>query len=262
MRAFRRVFLAGSTLALVAWASPVVATGRIPEVLRVGVFADDGLFFGEATAELLNTDPSVRAVALSREEVEAGGLSPFDCVVTRLLGPPEADTPTAETVRAIDRFVASGGGFVGEWWGGGAALSGPAPSYDIAYDIPARFLHLFSGRASDGYVVVPPTLITVVTEHPVVKGLPRSFYGDGGTEYFVRPVPPFDPDLLVLATYDGHGGTNPAIMVGPTGASAIGTRNAVLLFFDARDNGYDPNLHTLWLNSVHWACSPQPSPAN
>jgi hypothetical protein len=222
-----------------------------PGMIKVAVFDDEGSSFAQNLAGVLNTDPEVQASAVSRKTVESGGLAGFDCVATRLLGPPEADRPTAATVLALQAFVAEDGSYIGEWWGAGAALSGAAPSFDFDFFIPARFLGLFSGLASDGYFVKTGNPITVVQDHPVVQGLPDIFSAGGGTEFFVRAVPPFDSRLTILATYNGHGGTNPAIMVGQTGSS-----NEVLLFFDAIDNPGNIDLKQLWLNSVKFACTP------
>lgn len=222
-----------------------------PGMIKVAVFDDEGVSIAQNLVGILNTDPAVQATTVSRKTVESGGLAGFDCVATRLLGPPEEDRPTAATVQAIKDFIAGGGGYIGEWWGAGAALSGAAPSVNGDYFIPARFLGLFSGRASDGDFVETGNPITVIRDHPVVQDLPDIFAAGGGTEFFVRAVPPFDARLTILATYNGHGGTNPAIMVGQTGSS-----NGVLLLFDAIDNPGNVNLKQLWLNSVKFACTP------
>jgi hypothetical protein len=218
---------------------------------RVAVFHDEDIFFADELVAVLNMDPDIEAISVSRLMIESGTLNNFDCLATRLLGPPENDRPTAATIAAIQAFVARGGGYVGEWWGAGAALSGPAPSVNGDYYVPARFLNLFAGRASDGNYVQTNNPITIVRSHPVTQGLPSTFASGGGTEFFVRPVPPFDPRLSILATYEGHNGTHPAIMVGQTGRS-----NAVLLFFDAIDEPRDPNLTILWRNAVRFACTP------
>lgn len=42
-----------------------------------------------------------------------------------------------------------GRGYIGEWWGAGAALSEAVPP-DDDYFVPARFLGLFAGGASAG----------------------------------------------------------------------------------------------------------------
>jgi hypothetical protein len=237
--------------------SPPESTNDLPEAVpgaarfRVAVFDDEGINYAQALATVLNMNPDIHATAVTRQTVETGGLNAYGCVAARLLGPPEEDRPTAATVAAIRAFVARGGGYVGEWWGAGAALSGPAPSFTRDYVVPARFLRLFSGRASDGDYVQTDNPITIVRSHPVTQGLPSPFSGGGGTEFFVRPVPPFDARLTVLATYQGHGGTHPAIMVGQTDRA-----NAVLIFFDAIDDPSDDDLALLWRNAVRFACTP------
>jgi hypothetical protein len=257
----RRVLLSVVTVLLTIslWSggasARTVPGGRI---LSVAVFDDQSSDPRQPLLDVLNSAPGLRAVKVNRSQVEGGVLRAFDCVVARLAGPPSTNLPTQATVDALQGFVASGGGYIGEWWGAGAALSEAVPSFDDDYYVPARFLGLFSGGASDGDEVQTDNPVTLVAHHPVVKGLPHVFSGGGGTEFFVRAVDPLDPSLLVVATYEGHGGTNPAIAVGPTRSFGSGTSNAVLLFFDAMDNPTEPELARLWTNSARFACAHQP----
>jgi hypothetical protein len=253
----RPVGIAAFFLAVSLLTAQGAAGAPAGRLLHVAVYYDQG-GSGQALVDVLNAVPGLRAVEVTQSEVESGGLAGFDCVVARLFGPPETGFPTAATVEGIQNFVASGGGYVGEWWGAGAALIQAVPSIDGDYYVPGRFLGLFAGGASDGGMVQTDNPITLVAHHPVVKGLPHVWSGAGGTEFFVRPVGPFDPDLLVVATYQGHGGTNPAIMAGTLGSFSTGTSNAVLLFFDAIDDPTNPNLARLWTNSARFACAHQP----
>ena len=257
MRAHRRITCALAVLVLaVSLAGQASANGSGERrILRVAVYVDRGFGGGQSLVDVLNTDPNLKAAELTQGQLESGGLRAFDCVVARLYGPPESGYPTAATVHAVQFFIGQGGGYVGEWWGAGAALSFAAPSIDGDYDVPARFLHVFTGGASDGSEVQTDNPITVLRAHPVVRGLPSVFSGEGGTEFFVRAAPPFDPSLLVLATYEGHGGTNAAIMVNRLGSPGEGPGNKVLLLFDAIDNPTDPELSILWKNSATFACT-------
>lgn len=222
--------------------SPTNLTG----VCKVAIFDLDGAGFGEELANVLNTDPQIQAQTISQATLESGGLNGFNTLVTRLdsIGP-----PSIQSFQAIQSFVAGGGGYVGEWWGAGAALSGLGVPFNSNYAPPPHFLNLFTGLASDGYFIETGHPITVTASHPVTQGLPGVFAAGGGTEFFVRAIPPFDSHLTVLATYNGYGGTNPAIMVGVKGSA-----NVVLLFFDAIDDPNDPNLKKLWINSVKFTC--------
>jgi Ca2+-binding RTX toxin-like protein len=149
----------------------------------------------------------------------------------------------ADGVRA---FVESGGGFVGDWWGAGAAFSGLGTPVDSNYYNPTTFIGLFAGDVSDGDRIDGGS-VQVVTDHPVTAGLPATFSNGGATEFFVRVIPPYDERLQVLATYEGHGGTNAAIMAGSIGAS-----KDVLILFDGGDDPTDPNLARLFRNAVFW----------
>jgi hypothetical protein len=90
-----------------------------PGTIKVAIFYDEVVYIAQNLVGILNTDPEVQATAVSRKTVESGGLAGFDCVATRLFGPPEADRPTAATVLALQAFVAEGGGLhrrvVGRW---------------------------------------------------------------------------------------------------------------------------------------------------
>jgi hypothetical protein len=219
-------------------------------VRNVAVFDDESVGTALGLASVLNTQPKTQAVAVDRATVESGGLERFDCVIARLFAGEDGDAPTVATVQAIRTFVGNGGGYVGEWQGAAAAVSGPTTSVDGDYYLPSRYLQLFAGRASDGGPVEDGT-VTVASGHAVVRGLGTSFTGDGGTEFFVRTVG-LDKQLKVIATYQGHGGINPAIAVGH-----IKSAHTVLIFFDAIDEPSNPSLQRLWHNSVQFACPPR-----
>lgn len=211
---------------------------------KVAVFDQENIDTAQSLAEVLNTDPQIQAMAVSQSTVESGGLTGFNALIVRMY-----DTVTNGMAQAIRSFVADGGGYVGEWWGAGVALAGLGSPTNFNYLAPSQFLGFFAGLASDGFFVQTGNPITITAIHPVVQGIPSVFSSGDGTEFFVRAIPPFDPNLTVLATYNGYGGTNPAIMVGSSGGA-----NVVLLFFDAIDNPGDPNLKQLWINSAKFAC--------
>jgi hypothetical protein len=225
--------------------SQTISSPNLNGPCKVAIFDQDSISIAQDLADVLNTDSQIQAVAISQAMLESGGLIGFNTLVARLDG---NGTITNETAQAIQSFVAGGGGYIGEWWGAGAALSGLGVPINFNYFAPSRFLS-FTGLASDGFIIESEHPIMVTANHPVTHGLPSVFSAPGGTEFFVRAIPPFDSRLTVLATYDGYGGTNPAIMVG-----AMGTANVVLLFFDAIDNPNDPDLKQLWINSVKFTC--------
>jgi hypothetical protein len=227
-----------------------LAQGQRSNALEVAIFDAESVDVGQGLADVLNSHPRIAATSVTTTAVDEGDLSGFDCVVARLLG--GGFGPSEATADALRSFVADGGGYVGEWWGAGAALSGSAPSIDGDYFVPERFLGLFAGRASDGNFVGADTPITIIHRHSILRKLPGVFSGGEGTEYFVRPVAPLDRRLRVLATYGGHGGTNPAIAVGHLRADA----RAVLLFFDAIDEPEQRALERLWVQAVHFVCAP------
>lgn len=203
--------------------------------------------YGANVLAILNSNPAFQATAVTQAQIEAGQLAQYDVLVTRMC----CAQPSPAMVTAINNFVAAGGGYVGEWWAAGAAFSSAGSPANFNYAVP-NFIGLFTGSASDGGYLATGTPLTVTNPgHPVVQNLPGVFSAGGGTEYFVRAVPPYDPKLSILATYNGYGGTYPAVMVGqPSGASG---GDAVLLLFDAQDNPTDPNLKQLFFNSVAFA---------
>jgi hypothetical protein len=209
---------------------------------RVAVFDQEAQFTADALAAVLNTDPAVRAFSIATP-TDPRLARRADCLIARLLGDTNAVVPP------IRRFVNRGGGYIGEWWGAGAALSGLARPVVRQYFHVWRFLKFFPGRASDGYFIETDHPIRVVRRHRVVRGLPRVFAGGGATEFFVRAVGPFGQRLRTVATYRGYGGTHPAVMVGHRGES-----RAVLLFFDAIDEPQNAPIKRLWLNAVKYAC--------
>lgn len=183
--------------------------------------------------------------------LDPGDLDGYGCVVARLSG----GVP-ATTLQVIHDFVAAGGGYVGEWWGAGAAHSGLATPLISNHGNPSTFMSLYAGTASDGTYLNTGTPIHVVAAHPVTAGLPATFDGGGGTEFFVRPTPPLDPALTVLATHDGFGSTETALAAG----TLPGGGNGVQIYFDAQDNAFDPELSILWDNAVGFACAPPNEP--
>ena len=223
------------------------STANLTGLCKVAIFDADGTDFAQELANVLNTDPQIQAQTISQASIESGGLNGFNTLVARL----DANGPfSTQAFQAIQSFVAGGGGYIGEWWGAGAALSGLGTPIQFNYFVPTDFLHLFTGLASDGDFIETGHPVTITASHPVTQGLPGVFSAGGGTEFFVRAIPPFDPHLTVLATYEGYGGTYPAIMVGTRG-----TANVVLLFFDAIDDSSAPSLKRLWINSVKFTCA-------
>ncbi len=193
---------------------------------------------------LLNSDPSFEAAEVSDEEIAAGALAGYDVLVARFY---RENLPPA-VITAVRNFVAAGGGYVGDHWGAGAALTTAVPNN---WGNITDTLRLFTGSADKGDRVEEgdnPVTVTL-PGHPVARGLPATFRGNGGTEFFVRALPPYDDKLTTVATYEGFGGTHPAVMAGPLNAGA----NAVLILFDAQDNAADPELKQLFFNSIVYA---------
>jgi len=207
--------------------------------------------FSRSTLTLnLNTDPDIVATNISNSQIEAGQLVNFDV----LLGRFSSSRPSPAARAEILNFVANGGGYVGEWWGAGFALTDSVAPFRGAV-APTPLLGLFSGAASGGFRVAFGNPITVTLAHPVTQGLPSPFAAGGATEFFVQARLPIDPRLSVLATYpesgvNGPAGPAPAILAGNTG-----TANVVLLLFDAGDVGFPaPAVITqLVINSVKFA---------
>lgn len=263
LRSIRVALLAALTLASPALAAVVeTATGPVemPDAAPVAEVADAAPM-AMAMAFAAPAEEPIRVAVYGLGYVEGilnaaggiaatriGSLSPetlagYDCVIARVY----YYQPAAE-FQALRDFVAAGGCYIGEWWGAGWALSEVGPSYNYPYYQVTDFGQLFTGAASDGSSIQTGLPITIVQDHPAVAGLSSPFSAGGATEYFVRAIPPYDPRLTVVATYQGYGGTYPAIMVGSTGAS-----RAVLLFFDAGDDSGQPAMQILWPSVVRWA---------
>jgi Ca2+-binding RTX toxin-like protein len=230
------------TGATTATAVPVASPQRLIQPVEVAVYSEIPAFDPVVMADILNQDRSIDATVISSDDV-VHGLQGYDTLLARF----GTSTPTPEMVDGVRAFVASGGGFVGDWWGAGAAFSGLGASVDDPYYSVDNFIGLFSGQVSDGSTLAEPSEIHVVSDHPVVAGLPSDFFNGSATEYFVRVIAPYDERLEVLATYEGHGGTNPAIMAGSLGAS-----KDVLILFDGGDDPTDPTIAALYRNAVIW----------
>ncbi|HLL15724.1 MAG TPA: Ig-like domain-containing protein [Pyrinomonadaceae bacterium] len=199
----------------------------------------------DTLVDYLNANPAYEATELSEEDIAAGALAGYDVLVARFY----RDNLPPAVITAVRNFVAGGGGYVGDHWGAGAALTTALPNN---YAFITDTLKFFTGSADMGDRVGDgenPINITL-PDHPVARNLPATFNGLGGTEYFVRALPPFDSNLTVVATYDGFGGTHPAVMAGPLPGGAA---NAVLILFDAQDNVSDPELKQLFFNAVLYA---------
>jgi len=199
----------------------------------------------DTLVDYLNANPAYEATEVSTEEIAAGALAGYDVLVARFY----RDNLPPAVITAVRNFVAAGGGYVGDHWGAGAALTTAVPNN---YAFITDTLQFFTGSADMGDRVGDgenPINITL-PDHPVTRNLPATFNGLGGTEYFVRALPPFDSNLSIVATYEGFGGTHPAVMAGPLPGGAA---NAVLILFDAQDNVSDPELKQLFFNAVLYA---------
>jgi VCBS repeat-containing protein len=199
----------------------------------------------DTLVDYLNANPAYEATELGEEEIAAGALAGYDVLVARFY----RDNLPPAVITAVRNFVAAGGGYVGDHWGAGAALTTALPNN---YAFITDTLGFFTGSADMGDRVGEgdnPITITL-PEHPVTRSLPNTFVGLGGTEFFVRALPPYDSNLTIVATYEGFGGTHPAVMAGPLPGGAA---NAVLILFDAQDNVADPELKQLFFNAVLYA---------
>jgi len=220
---------AGAPMALASMETPAAP-------IRVAVYGVWG------ATQVLNAATGIEATNIGW--LDAPTLAGFDCLVARVYGqvPPSF-------IEAVRQFVANGGCYIGEWWGAGWALGEEGPNYAYWYYAPSAFLGLFSGAASDGGYVGTGTPISIAQDHPVVAGLTDPFSAGGSTEFFVRAIPPYDPRLTSVATYQGYGGTYPAILAGRAGGGRV-----VLLLFDAGDSApWEPAMQILWPNAVRWA---------
>ena len=214
--------------------------------VNVAVYHSEG--GAQAIANVLNTDPDIKADVVDKTAIESGVLSNYDVLLIRTWGN-KGEGSTFK--QAVSDFVKNGGGYVGSWWGSGITFTILGADHYPGVTFP--MLGWFSGTADKGDLVQTGNPITIIKAHPVVEGLPSQFSASGGTEHFVRVVTT-NPALTTLATYEGFGGTHPAIMVGRYFQS-----NVALILFDAGDNANDANLKTLFINSVKWAASGAPT---
>jgi hypothetical protein len=105
---------------------------------------------------------------------------------------------------AYREFVAAGGGYVGDHWGAGAALTTAVPNN---YALLTNTLKFFTGAADMGDRVreVDNPITVALPGHPVARDLPTIFIGRGGTEFFGRALPPYDSNLTTAANcLDSH----------------------------------------------------------
>jgi len=97
--------------------------------------------FNANVVSILNSNPAFQATNVTQAQIESGGLAQYDVLVTRMC----CGQPTPAMVTAIKNFVAAGGGYVGEWWGAGAAFSSVGPHIGFNNGAPTNFLGLFTG---------------------------------------------------------------------------------------------------------------------
>jgi len=216
---------------------------RFEGTLKVAVFGEIPGFVPEHVANMLNTTPGIDARVVNRQRI-AAGLDRFDVLLARF----GADTPNFRLAPALAAFVAGGGAFVGDWWGGGAAMTSLGVPERTNYYQPERFIGLVEGTASDGDVLSFNRRVTITVDHPIFAGVPAPiFRGSSGTEFFVHFVTS-DPRVEAVATFHGWGQENPAILVGD-----LGSARTVLFAFDACDSSWKRSMRALITNSVIWA---------
>lgn len=222
--------------------APIRTTPAAPGAFRVAVFGES--FSPGPVAAALNADPRIDAAVVDRATVEAG-LPGYRALLARF----GSTLPTPALAHGVRSFLDAGGGYVGEWWGAGAAFSGLGrrPS---SYFEPKRFLYLFAGEAAGGGFIASNHPIRMTHPSPVTAGLPGVVKAGGATEFFVQALRPRDPELRTVATYVLDGDTYPAIMVGEVDDARV-----ALLLFDAGDEPFDVDIQRLLTNAVYWAAS-------
>lgn len=188
------------------------------------------------------------AETVSVSEVESGWLltNEYDVFVT---GRNYIYTVNQAFVDQVMAFVDEGNGLVTEWDGAAIVYDGYHPDYRYSKSNPqAGFFHAdIGGGDSLGY-----TPLTQQMSHDIWDGLPASFSGSTGTEFFYTSYN-YDPaDIDIIATYRGNGSSMfPAIDF--PAVFTLDGYNVVCMPFDWQDNPNDANLKKLYTNAVAWA---------
>jgi PKD repeat protein len=205
--------------------------------IRVAVVDHYGIY------QQLNGQPDLQVTNISAGSITTGSLANFDVLAGRV-----CCYVSAAAVNEIQSFIAGGGGYVGEWWGSGFALTSNVGGVNGA---PNLMLGLFGGNAAGGGYYQSNLPITLTgPPHPILQGLPPTFAGQGGTEFFIQATA-LDPALQVHATWTWGGQPFPAIASGIHGAGRV-----ALIFFDAGDNPGSFELTTLMRNAVRFVANP------
>lgn len=225
------------------------------------------LYFTTHDLEVLtdNPDLDITVFNIADLNVDPAGPNPlidggFDVLFGRLFNNPNFPIDQPNVIANIQEFVNNGGGYVGDIWGAGGALSGRGTQepLDPSGSPPVNFLGLFSGLASGGANIGNSTPVTITQpSHPVVAGVSSPFASPNGTQFFVLAEQPLDPGLTVLATAVAYDATIPVIMVGTTGPLNSGV---VLLFSDMSEDKFNPDIERLLLNSFQWAADQNTPP--
>jgi hypothetical protein len=215
-----------------------ISEGASNMMLPLG--ASNVAVMGSSSITSALTAKGIAATNVSESEVLDGALSNYDAIVMSRFC-----SPSTGFVTEVTSFVENGGGFVGEWCGSTGVFSHVGPNPYGNYAITPSW-GWFSGTVDHGNSVSKSSIHVIAPDHPVVAGIPSSFSAGEGTEFFFTSGG-FGKELQVLAEYDGHSGTWPAVSVGKMGLGRV-----CLMLFDAQDNAGDPNLSQLIANCANW----------
>ncbi len=161
-----------------------------------------------------------QAEILSEAQIETGELAQYDVFVYG-----HDYGANSQTFKdAVVAFVTDGGGLITEWSSSAVLLSEIGPNVYPCDIIPYG---MFDGFADYGGYVGTNTPIDILDNaHPIFEGVADDFAGEGSTEFFYTSQD-LDPRLNVIAEYDGHGGTWPAIAVADGAAPSYVIPSAV-----------------------------------
>jgi hypothetical protein len=176
-------------------------------------------------------------------------LDSFDCVIHLDGFTFDQSLPVASQEALVD-FVRNGGGFIASQWDGYERVIGTQT------DMNDLVLQLWSHGTSDNCEACNMTYTTVAGQegHPVLAGIPSpfDFYADGhdAGEQVIFAV---DPSTVLMTSTSG----GPAVLVREFEEGRVVNFGHAANYLNEDQTLQDPNILSLYNNSVDWACDPK-----
>lgn len=198
------------------------------------------IFSNDLIASSLQAE-GYNAVEVSESHITNGGLNNYDMLILS-----DIDSSIATNIQSsVETFVRNGGTLL-TVWNASTVLFSSVGSTPNGVLLPQW--NWYDGEVDHGGLVAKDTPIDIIdTGHPLTLNLDNPFSAGDGTHFFFT-VSEYPADLEVVAQYDGHDGTWPALMTGSYGGGKV-----IIVLFDAQDNPNDQNIKQMFMNSINYA---------